>query len=64
MATATPSSLQSGRSEAVLKRFSEIATQAALVAKGDTVGAKQLLLEHLQAVPFEMNCGRRTGAKR
>jgi hypothetical protein len=34
-------------------RFSEIATQAVLVAKGDTAGA-QVLLEHLRAVPFEM----------
>jgi hypothetical protein len=40
--------------EADLKRFSEIATQAARAAKGDTVGAKQLLLEHHEAVPFEM----------
>ena len=36
------------------ERFGEIATQATLVAKGDAVGA-QALLEHLQAVPFEMN---------
>jgi hypothetical protein len=36
------------------KRFGEIASQAALVAKGDSVGA-QVLLEHLRAVPFEMN---------
>ena len=35
------------------ERFGEIATQAALVAKGDTAGA-QLQLEHLRAVPFEM----------
>jgi hypothetical protein len=36
------------------KRFAQIATRAALVAKGNTVGAR-LLLEHLQAVPFHMN---------
>ena len=35
-------------------RFSEIATQATLAAKGDAVGA-QALLEHLRTVPFEMN---------
>jgi hypothetical protein len=35
------------------ERFSDVATQAALVAKGDTAGA-QVLLEHLRAVPFEM----------
>jgi hypothetical protein len=35
------------------ERFDEIAAQAALVAKGDTAGA-QVLLEHLRAVPFEM----------
>jgi hypothetical protein len=40
--------------KADLKRFSEIATQAALAAKGDAVGAKQLLLEHHEAVPFDM----------
>ena len=40
--------------KADLKRFSEIATQAARAAKGDAVGAKQLLLEHHEAVPFEM----------
>jgi hypothetical protein len=36
------------------KRFSEIATQAARAAKGDAVGATQLLLEHHEAVPFDM----------
>jgi hypothetical protein len=36
------------------ERFGEIAAQAMLVAKGDATGA-QLLLEHRQAVPFEMN---------
>ena len=36
------------------ERFSEIATQATLSAKGDSLGA-QALLEHLRAVPFEMN---------
>jgi len=36
------------------KRFGEIAAQAALTAKGDAAGAR-LLLEHLQAVPFDMN---------
>jgi hypothetical protein len=35
------------------ERFSDIATQAELVARGDAVGA-QALLEHLRAVPFEM----------
>jgi len=35
------------------ERFDEIAAQAALVAKGDAVGA-QALLEHRRAVPFEM----------
>ncbi len=35
-------------------RFGEIATQAALAAKGDVVRA-QNLLEHLRAVPFEMD---------
>jgi hypothetical protein len=37
----------------VAERFDEIAAQAALVAKGDTAGA-QAQLEHLRAVPFEM----------
>jgi VWA domain containing CoxE-like protein len=36
------------------KRFGEIATQASLGAKGDGAGA-QALLQHLRAVPFEMN---------
>jgi hypothetical protein len=36
------------------KRFGEIATQAALAARGDAAGA-QLLLEHRLAVPFEVN---------
>ncbi len=36
------------------KRFGEIAAQAALTAKGDAAGAR-LLLEHLQAFPFDMN---------
>jgi hypothetical protein len=35
------------------ERFGEIATQAVLVAKGDTTGA-QVLLEQLRAVRFEM----------
>ena len=35
------------------ERFSEIAERAALAAKGDAIGA-QALLEHLQAVPFDM----------
>jgi hypothetical protein len=37
----------------LVKRFGEIASQAALAAKGDAVGAT-LLLEHLQAIPFEV----------
>ncbi len=37
-------------------RFGEIATQAALAAKGDAVGA-QKVLEHIRTVPFEMNVG-------
>jgi hypothetical protein len=39
--------------EELAERFSDVATQAALVAKGDTAGA-QVLLEHLRAVSFEM----------
>jgi hypothetical protein len=35
------------------ERFDEIAAQAVLVTKGDTAGA-HVLLEHLRAVPFEM----------
>jgi hypothetical protein len=35
------------------ERFSEIAAQASLAAKGDAVGARALL-EHFRAVPFEM----------
>jgi hypothetical protein len=36
------------------ERFSQIAERATLTAKGDVNGA-QVLLEHVQAVPFEMN---------
>jgi hypothetical protein len=39
--------------EELAERFSDVATQAVLVAKGDTAGAK-VLLEHLRAVSFEM----------
>jgi hypothetical protein len=39
--------------EELAERFGHVATQAVLVAKGDTAGA-QVLLEHLRAVPFEM----------
>jgi hypothetical protein len=39
--------------EELAERFGDVATQAVLVAKGDTAGA-QVLLEHLRAVPFEM----------
>jgi hypothetical protein len=39
--------------EELAGQFGEIATQAELMAKGDAVGA-QLQLEHLRAVPFEM----------
>jgi hypothetical protein len=35
-------------------RFGELASQATLAAQGNVAGA-QVLLEHLQAVPFEMN---------
>jgi hypothetical protein len=35
-------------------KFGQIAAQAALVAKGDAIGAQQLL-EHMRTVPFEMN---------
>jgi hypothetical protein len=37
----------------LLERFSDVASQAELVAKGDAAGA-QALLKHLRAVPFEM----------
>jgi hypothetical protein len=39
--------------EELAERFSDVATQAVLVTKGDAVGA-QLQLEHLRAVPFEI----------
>ena len=39
--------------EELAERFGDVATHAVLVAKGDTAGA-QVLLEHLRAVPFEM----------
>jgi hypothetical protein len=46
------------------ERFSEIGAQATLSAKGDSLGA-QALLEHLRAVPFEMNLvGRLRSASR
>ncbi len=38
---------------AAAKRFGEIAAHAALKVKGDTAGA-QVMLEHLQSVPFDM----------
>ena len=44
-------------------RFSEIAAQATLAAKGDAAGA-QALLEHFRAVPFKMTVVCETGAKR
>ncbi len=37
----------------LITRFNDIASQAVLAAQGDVAGAQQLL-EHLQAVPFDM----------
>jgi hypothetical protein len=47
----------------VVDRFAEIATQAALAAKGDAASA-QKLLEHLQSMPFEMTVGERVPSAR
>ena len=47
----------------VTDRFTEIATQAVLVAKGDTAGA-QKMLEHVQTIPFEMTVGEQVPSAR
>jgi hypothetical protein len=47
----------------VADRFAEIATQAALAAKGDATGA-QKLLQHLQSVLFDMTVGERVPSAR